>query len=247
MLRSIRILFVAASLFALGACSTGGDLGPRPRGGGGDDRGARGVPNLFISPSGEPFHAEKDAPYPVAVWFARADADHDGRLTRQEFRADAAAFFKTLDTDHNGVIDGFEIQHYEREVAPEINPQIEGLRFGEGMDLSLGRDARDPNIGRSPSASGREQAGDRRAEGAGVFGLLNEPEPVAATDTNIDGHIKLNDFLAAADRRFDLLDKRGLGYLTLDTLQKTPAQRVLEREAARRAKEAAKGLRPSGG
>jgi hypothetical protein len=197
------------------------------------------VPNLFISPAGKPFRADLKAPYPVATWFAEADLDHDGHLTREEFRADAAAFFKTLDTDHNGVIDGFEVQHYEQAIAPEINPQIEGLRFGEGMDLALGHEGQSaPIIGRSPTASGRERAGDRRPEGAGVFGLLNEPEPVAATDTNFDGHITQEEFLAAADRRFDVLDKKKLGYLTLDALPKTPAQAVIERLQARRAKEA---------
>jgi hypothetical protein len=221
----------------LSSCATGGEQGP-VRGGGGDDRAGKGVPNLFISPAGEPFRAPRGQPYPVAAWFASADTDHDGKLTREEFRADAARFFKMLDTDHNGVIDGFEVQHYEQVIAPEINPQIEGLRFGEGMDLSLGKDQASPNIGRSPSGSRREEAGDRRAEGAGVFGLLDEPEPVAATDTDFNGHITLEEFLAAADRRFDVLDNTKLGYLTLATLPKTPAQAAIQRQEARRAKDA---------
>jgi hypothetical protein len=225
-----------ASLSLLAACSTEGELGPHPRGGGGDERAQRGAPNLFISPAGKPYRAERGQPYPVVQWFAAANTSHDGHLTREQFRADAAAFFKELDTDHNGVIDGFEIQHYERVIAPEINPQIEGLRFGEGMDLALGREdsPKGAQIGRSPTASGREQAGDRRAEGAGVFGLLNEPEPVADTDANFDSHITLSEFLAAADRRFDVLDTKKLGYLTLETLPKTPVQVLLQHAPKRR-------------
>jgi hypothetical protein len=231
-----RQICIFASAVLLSSCAAG-DQAP-VRGGGGDERASHGIPNLFISPAGEPFRAERGQPYAVAVWFAEADTDHDGHLTRAEFRADAARFFKRLDTDHNGEIDGFEVQNYERVIAPEINPQLEGLRFGEGMDLSLGRDQGNPDIGRSPSESRREQAGDRRAEGAGVFGLLNEPEPVAATDTSFNGHITLEEFLAAADRRFDVLDKKNLGYLVLDTLPKTPAQVVIQRQDARRAKDA---------
>ena len=34
------------------------------------------------------------------------------------------------------------------------------------------------------------------------------------------------EFLAAADRRFDKLDTKQLGYLTLDTLPKTPAEQM---------------------
>ncbi len=236
MFHSVRPLCIFVSAFVLASCAAG-EQAP-VHGGGGDDRAAQGIPNLFISPPGEPFRAERGQPYPVAGWFAGADADHDGRLTREEFRADAARFFKLLDTDHDGKIDGFEVQNYERVIAPEINPQIEGLRFGEGMDLSLGKDQSSPSIGRSRSDSRREQAGDRRAEGAGLFGLLNEPEPVAATDTSFDGHITFQEFLAAADRRFDVLDKKKLGYLTLDTLPKTPAQAAIARRDARRAKEA---------
>ena len=54
----------------------------------------------------------------MAVWFRGADANGDGKLTRDEFVADAARFFAKLDTNHDGVIDGFELKAYETEVAP---------------------------------------------------------------------------------------------------------------------------------
>jgi hypothetical protein len=238
----LTILCSLMGAACLAACASSDDHLPPPGPGGGGDRGPHGVPNLFISPAGKPYRAERDQPYPIVGWFTAADGDHDGRLTLVEFKADAAAFFKELDVNNDGVVDGFEVQHYEREIAPEINPQIEGLRFGEGMDLALGARGNngDPRIGRGPTGGRREQAGDRRAEGAGLFGLLNEPEPVAATDAKFDSHITLDEFLAAAERRFAVLDKKNQGYLTLDALPKTPAQVVLERAAARRAKQQAK-------
>ena len=49
--------------------------GPDRFGADGDSR-PRGA--LFVSPSGEPFRSRPGEPYPVAVWFAQADADHDG-------------------------------------------------------------------------------------------------------------------------------------------------------------------------
>ena len=226
------LLTLAVVAATAAACAGSGDRmdGPGPGGGRGH------APNLFISPAGKPYRAADRQPYPVAAWFAAADADHDGRLTREEFRADAAAFFRELDTNHDGVIDGFELQHYEREVAPEINPEIGSLQFGEGMDLSLGEPrGGEPRIGKG-AKSGREQAGDQRPEGAGIFGLLNEPEPVAAADLNFDSHIGLQEFLTQADSRFTKLDKKNLGYLTLDALPKTPLQVVLERMEARRLK-----------
>ena len=208
-------------------------------GGGGDEaRAGHGLPNEFISPAGKPYRAQAGAPYPVAAWFAEADADHDGRITRAEFEADAARFFDDLDTDHDGIVDGFEIQHYEQDVAPEIQPRIEGLGAGEGLNLALGKrtGSGEAQIGASRGSHGRGAAGDLQPQGAGLFGLLNEPEPVSAADANFDGKITKAEFLAAADRRFEALDPKHTGALTLTALPKTPVQLAIEDEAKRAAK-----------
>ncbi len=154
---------------------------------------------LFISPAGKPFHAAPGQPYPVAAWFAEADLNHDGRLTREEFLADAAAFFAVLDLNKDGEIDGVELSQYEEKIAPELLPP---LQPGEG------RKAADPLLG------------------AGAYGLANEPEPVSAADTNFNGRITAPEFAAAADRRFTRLDKASLGYLTLESLPQTAAQKA---------------------
>lgn len=245
-MRSVLLL-----LAGLTALLTGCASGDEPRyhdvgegrfghGGGGDADDRRGPPNVFISPAGKPYRARPGEPYPAVVWFAAADADHDGRLTLEEFRRDAEAFFRELDTDRNGIIDGFEVQAYEQKVAPEILPRVEGLAAGEGMDLSLGKDRGSrggPDIGaaRGGRRGGPLRAGDQRPEGAGLYGLLNEPEPVASADARFDGKITPADFRAAADRRFAALDVKKLGYLTLPDLPKTPVQELIERAAARRA------------
>lgn len=81
---------------------------------------------VFVSPSGEPFRPTAAAPDPFATWFARVDANHDRRIDRAEFEADARAFFKTLDANGDGVIDGFEVTAYETKVAPELAARAEG-------------------------------------------------------------------------------------------------------------------------
>ena len=228
----------------LAACA--GDDGPRRlsdgRGEGGGPSGPpHRLPNVFISPAGEPFRAGPGEPYPVSQWFARADADHDGRLSRAEFQADAAAFFAKLDVNHDGVIDGLELQDYEQTIAPEILPRIEGLHALEGMDPSL--TFGDPNNTNSRPARGRQGPEFRQPEpprgigvqGAAVYSLVNTPEPVAAADAQLDGRITRAEFAAAVDRRFDLLDKAGAGYLTLAALPKTPIQtEILKRKAQTR-------------
>lgn len=75
---------------------------------------------VFISPSGEPFRPSPGAKDPFDAWFDRVDANHDGRIDRAEFRADAEAFFRKLDANGDGVIDGFEVAAYEKTIAPEL-------------------------------------------------------------------------------------------------------------------------------
>jgi hypothetical protein len=77
-------------------------------------------PNVFFSPHGRPYRAPSGAPYPVVDWFKQADRNGDGRLDRDEFVADAAAFFDVLDLNADGVLDTAEISLYEHRIAPEV-------------------------------------------------------------------------------------------------------------------------------
>lgn len=205
----------------------GGPEGPEgPAGPGGP-----GGMNVFISPSGQPFRAPPGAPYPSAVWFAAADADHDGKLTLAEFRADAVAFFDSLDKNKDGVVDGFENQDYEHSV-PEMAPRVRSLMPGEGMDMSLGRrDGRggrmDRGGGGGRQRSGRGAVGGR--EGAAMFSYFFDPQPVSAADSDFSSKITLKEWEILAGRRFAMLDTTNVGYLALATLPKTPVQTVMEK------------------
>lgn len=177
---------------------------------------------LFISPAGEPFRASVDADYPVTVWFARADKNSDGALSVDEFVADALAFFDVLDTDKDGLVDGFENVEYEKVVAPEI------LGVMRRPDRSRG-EGRWSLFSREPKPE--RSRGGRRAtgpQGAAQYGLLNEPHPVRGADANLDGKVSRAEAEATAGRRFRLLDLDGDGRLTLATLPKTPAQIVAD-------------------
>jgi hypothetical protein len=210
----------------LGACA-GGRGGPPP----GFEPGPGGL-GLFISPAGEPFRAGPEAPYPVSAWFAAADADHDGRLTLAEFKADAVAYFHRLDDDKDGTVDGFEVQAYERSI-PEMAPRVRSLRPGEGMNMQLGRggrggrlDADDIGGGGRPGRSGRGAVGGR--EGAALYSFFYDPQPVAAADSDFNSRISLAEAQSIAERRFAMLDTARAGYLTLSGLPKTPVQQAAE-------------------
>jgi hypothetical protein len=99
-----------------------------PAGEGFRGRGPHGA--LFLSPMGEPFRSEDSAHDVVGDWFAAADRDHDGVLTAVEMQADAARFFATLDTNHDGEVDPDELTRYETQLAPEV--QV-GQQMGVGM------------------------------------------------------------------------------------------------------------------
>lgn len=208
---AVPILAAALCACALAACASGTE----------EVAAAKGLRStLFLSPAGQPFRAEPGKPYPVAEWFAEADANHDGKLTRDEFRADFSRFFQTLDGDHNGYLDGVEVQHYEQQVAPEVLPSVAQIQGGYPGERSAG--------------GTRQLAEPTRARGGGVFdgapaySLLNVSEPVASADDNFDGRVTLEEFLRAADRRFAQLDKDNAGYLTLDALPQTPQQIAVE-------------------
>jgi Ca2+-binding EF-hand superfamily protein len=219
----------------LAACASDEAPGRRE---GGESRGpppAR--PSLFVSPAGEPFRAGPGEPYPVAVWFKAADADGDGKLTREEFVADAARFFQTLDANHDGVIDGLELKAYETMVVPEITQErpvqparaqtAGGSTFG-GQGGGRGRRRGGGGGGGGgqggPGQGGFGGGGVPQAEGAAPYGLLGEREPVADADLDINSRITLANFKTKAAQRFTTLDMDGKGYLRLEELPKTQAQ-----------------------
>ena len=164
----------------------------------------------FISPMGEPFRSKGAGDNPLADWFAQADRDHDGSLTVTEMESDADRFFALLDTNHDGEIDPDEISHYELDRTPEVRGEPDSLR-------------------RPKSTSADEPAADTDTEiaeglysehqGAGRFGLLAIPEPVASADTDFNRGVSRDEFRRAAINRFALLDTTHTGRLSLPQLE----------------------------
>lgn len=200
---------------AAAAQAPAADPGPEP-----DRRGPGPQARLFISPSGEPFRDGEG----LAAWFAGADRDGDTLLTRPEFEADAERFFAVLDADGDGVVDGFENQAYERQIAPEITRLGEARPPGPGPGGRPERDGERPRRPMLGFGQGKPEPGAQR-QGAGRYGLLNEPQPVRGADGDLSGRVSKIEWRTAAARRFNLLDLDGDGVLTLDTLPPLPGAR----------------------
>jgi hypothetical protein len=158
----------------------------------------------FISPMGEPFHSKDDLSG-AEHWYRQADADGNGSLTLEEFKADAFRFFAFLDSDKDGDIGPIEIERYEEVIAPEVKaPNTYGLPSKVKVD-------NDGNVTPAPYP-------DRL--GAGRFGYLPLPEPVVYADTNMDRGVSKLEFSQAAEKRFKMLDVNGDGGITRDELPK---------------------------
>jgi hypothetical protein len=178
---------------------------------------------VFLSPMGEPFRSTDPTHDNVGDWFAAADADHDGALTLAEFQADAARFYRLLDTNRDGEIDPAELTRYETEVAPEV--QV-GIQMGAGTGTFGRRGRRGRGEWGDESGEGRLRIGrgglDPGLEGAGRYAFLNIPEPVIAADADLNRGVSLKEFLAAAAQRFAMLDANRDGRLTRDELPPLP-------------------------
>lgn len=216
---------LAAAVAALAACAGG----PPQGGPGGAGGGAPRVVPLFISPFGEPFLGEPGGAWPVAEWFAGADADADGAVTFTEFHADGYRWFVHLDANEDGRIGYSELAAYEEGLSGLRGFQsgpggaAPGVRDGPPTRMNLGGDTQDANVsgGSRTNRSRTGTAGYGRIAEAGWFNL---PQPVKGADTNIDQQVTGEEWTAAVNRWFQALDTDRDGRLTLATLPETPLQ-----------------------
>ena len=194
----------------------------------------------FVSPMGEPFRARSTDDDPFARWFHQADRNRDSMLTADEMRADAARFFDSLDSSRNGEIDSEELVVYERDIAPEVQVNSSWKRSrqeaaaaaqsGEGRDRGgRGRRRGDGNI------DGYQIHG---LQGAARYGLLNLPQPVVGADADFNRRITLDEFTRAASYRFQLLDSKRVGWLTLPELEPLLPSRPKAGQRIKRRKDA---------
>ncbi|MXO60054.1 hypothetical protein GRI89_10940 [Altererythrobacter salegens] len=178
----------------------------------------------FISPAGEPFRDYDREVNPIVTWFTAADINSDGKLDLGEFTADFMRYFKVLDRNRDGAIDGIERTYYEENIAPEV------ASFGWAGGGTLTVD--DQSDAALPNADGSYGTGLRRSkdyddeppQGAAQFDLLGLPEPVAAMDVEIRGRVTRSTAQYVAGLRFQQLDKDSRGYLTLEGLPRTYAE-----------------------
>jgi len=153
------------------------------------------------------------------------------------------------------VISPQEVAFYEQRIAPEVlGMRVEGTRYPEtddgarlwlvqGIPGGMGPGAEggfrpggatgpntsvDPGtIDPGPNESERSRPYDASGKGAAPYSFFDEPEPITAADLDFRGLVSKANFTKLAEAHFTTLDRDGVGYLTLEGLPKTLAQRRL--------------------
>lgn len=149
--------------------------------------------------SGVAFAAIQDAPPPPPPGgiFADADANNDGRITREEFQAAVAARFARVDANHDGQITQEERAAQREERREQRTAQREERRAARTTQQNAGQAA--------------DRAPDERRGGPGGRRMGPPPggrgAPMAErVDTNHDGKVSLAEEQAAATQMFDRID-----------------------------------------
>lgn len=175
--------------------------------------------SVYISLMGEPYWTNDAGEHPFDQWLKTADQDGDGAVSNAEFLSDADAFFASLDTSGDKIIDGDEMSAYEQ-LAP-------GRTRAAGGGAILPSSARTKPTPSAPLekgevalvTSGNVPSATRIHPGGGRINYAEVPQPVAMADHNLDRRVTLQEFRKTASRRFTNHDVDRDGRLTRKELR----------------------------
>lgn len=203
----MRALSILVAVLTLAACAPRFGPGPAP---------STGL-YFFVSPNGQPFRFAGSSTTLLRPWFEAADADHDARMTRAEFTADAVRFFTEVDADHDGAATSPEVSAVRRTRAPELETWI--------SYAGAPSERRTPPRWNPQDGFVRDQS-NRPAPRIVVANLLHEREPVLASDADLNRLVTRAEYEAATADRFRRLDTNADGALVMGELEDMLARRT---------------------
>lgn len=210
--RSLAILLVLA---ALAACSDG----------------PKGPPPPTFSPNGEPLlppQYPQDCEAAIDQWFDRMDSSHTGKVTLAQLTADAERQYRLMDMRHDGKVTAEELSRYRLKVMGghylSVSTPGEAVRIGRGSDDEArpGDRLDEPVDDDRPRGKHGE---DRRPVDAYAALVSDQPDPVMAADTDLDGSVTWDEFRALVSQNFAEFDRDHTGFMT-----KSEVEKVCERK-----------------
>lgn len=192
----------------------------------------------------------------ASPWFAhmldRMDANHDGRISQDEFLAAAAARFKRIDTRNTGHVDSAALAHSPLAAARATHrAQRMVMRLDKAGNGYITRDevvaaaqARFARLDRDGNGklTPQELTGSRGRHARPASGddarvqarAQRQQQRFDELDANHDGVVSKDEFIAAASARFQQFDSQGSGKVTAAQIVASPqAQQRAERAAMR--------------
>ena len=174
---------------------------------------------VYLSLMGEPFRTNAAGEHPFDQWLKLADQDGDGAVSRVELRADALAFFTSLDGNADKVIDADEMAQYERE-APGRTRAAGGIAEPTSSSRPTPKSSAPVEQGQVALVTSNAPSATRIHPGiAPPISGANVPQPVAMADLNLDRRVTLEEFMKTASKRFVNYDVDQDGRLTRKELR----------------------------
>ncbi|MEA1673855.1 EF-hand domain-containing protein [Nitrospirillum sp. BR 11163] len=148
--------------------------------------------------------SEDAAKVALRVWFNRVDTNQDGKLSRDEFQAEADAVFAHYDLNGDGALNVTELE----KVRQADRMALMGHGGPEGGPHG-GPEGIPPD---GPPGGGHGPGG----MGGGRGGV----DPIMAADTNLDFRVTRDEFRAYARALFEVIDANHDGQLTIEEIEK---------------------------
>jgi Ca2+-binding EF-hand superfamily protein len=148
--------------------------------------------------------------------FDKMDVNHDGKIDQADREARKAAMFDQIDTDHNGQISRAEFMAFR----PMHGDR--GMEHGQGQGQGMGgsgMDGHEMGDGMGGPGHGGHRGGHGMGMGRGMGMMM-----LRMADTNHDGAVSRDEFMAAATQHFDRMDANHDGKVTPEERQAMRAQ-----------------------